>query len=214
MANGPAHSILFISFQLALPNGRAEEIKKELTSIGPLCGVWMSWRIQQSKGSLMDLMECWMESNSNQTSCEWWNWFCFPFFWWVKGGWPPLAPPKGRERKQKPIDSWATRGAAGKTNNQSMKESRKRKRFIFLFELRDWNWFIVGYAGGAASTAEAPQLQQFRNCFRCWLPWSSLSFIDSINNTSINPWNQRKITFLQFHLLIVLLLTPSILLCE
>ena len=51
MANGPAHSILFISFQLALPNGRAEEIKKELTSIGPLCGVWRAEWSQQSKGS-------------------------------------------------------------------------------------------------------------------------------------------------------------------
>ena len=61
---GPAHSTLFISFQLALPNGRAEEIKKELTGSGPLCGVW-NWRMkfQQSKGK---------EQRSNSNS---WNEF-------------------------------------------------------------------------------------------------------------------------------------------
>ena len=89
-------------------------------------------------------------------------------------------------------------GAAGKTNNQSMKESRKRKRFIFLFELRDWNWFIVGYAGGAASAAATTN---FINSFN-WFRLVALPIHCGINQSSIslNQLTQqiKKVWFIGF----------------
>ena len=38
-ATAPGHSTLFISFLSSLPNGKKEEIKKELKALGALCGI-------------------------------------------------------------------------------------------------------------------------------------------------------------------------------
>ena len=107
-------------------------------------------------------------------SCEWWNWFCFPFFWWVKGGLPPLAPPKGRERKQKPIDSWATKHFimnAVKATNQliSFQSTFNKTNFFVLVEWVEW--------------------------MKCW-GWLNKWGAKAVASAAVSEWNQIKLFFL------------------
>ena len=77
------------------------------------------------------------------------DWFVFSL---ICGLMAAAAAMLRKEKKTKTNQSSeSTMGAAGKPNNQSMKESRKNKIY-FIWAAR-LNWFIVGYAGGAASTA-------------------------------------------------------------